>query len=140
MRRLNAFIAGTIVAASVALATTVAYGVDFASEKELCASQWKHFQVIRSQAGLIELSDEQFTDYHTAAQGIVDAEDVRRNKFNVDKNYSNVSAEVTFHANEILKASSSVHDQEEVQVQYRWVTISCKNCHRMYRTDERISP
>lgn len=139
MRRLKAFIAGTIAAASVAIATTVAYG-DFATEKDLCASQWEHFQLIRSQAGLIELSDEQFSKYKTAAQSIVDAEGVRQKKFNVDKNYHNVSAEVTFHANEIVKASSNVHDQEEVQVQYRWLTISCKNCHRMYRTDERISP
>ena len=139
MRRLNAFIAVTIVAASVAITATVAYA-DFASVKELCASQWKHFQVIRSQAGLIGLTDEQFVRYEKAAQAILEAEGVRQNKFSEDKNYRNISGEVSFHANEILKATSSVHDQEEVQVQYRWLTISCKNCHRMYRTDERISP
>lgn len=139
MRRLNAFIAGAIVATGVAIAATVAYA-DFATEKELCASQWKHFQVVRSQAGLIGLTDEQFSKYEAASKGILEAEGVRQSKFSVDKNYSNVSGEVSFHANEILKASTSVHDQEEVQVQYRWLTISCKNCHRMYRTDERISP
>lgn len=139
MRRLGTFIAGTLFAAGIAIATTVAYGADFASENDLCASQWKNFQVIRSQSGLIGLTDEQFSNYENAAQSIVDAEAVRQSKFNVDKNYTYISGEVTFHANEIVKAAK-IKDQEEIQVQYRWLTISCKNCHRMYRTDERLSP
>lgn len=136
MRRVIVFIAGAIVTTSVAIA---AYAADFASEKELCSAQWGHFQLIRSQAGLVEPTDEQFSKYKSAAQDIVDGEAVRQNKFNVDKNYHNVSAEVAFHAGEIIKAVQA-KDQEEVQVQYRWLTISCKNCHRMYRTDEKLSP
>ncbi len=139
MRRLNAFIAGTIVAAGVAIATTVAYGADFASVKELCSNQWNNFQVIRSMAGLTAPTDEQFVTYNKSAQAVVDGETARQAKFNADKNYHNVSAEVAFHAGEIVKAAQA-KDQEEIQVQYRWLTISCKNCHRMYRTDEKLSP
>lgn len=138
MRRLNAFISGAIVATGVTIMTTVAYA-DFASVKELCSSQWSNFQVIRSMSGLTAPTDEQFSMFNKAAQSIVDAETVRQNKFNVDKNYRNVSTEVAFHAGETVKAAQ-VKDQEEIQVQYRWLTISCKNCHRMYRTDEKLAP
>ena len=139
MRRLNAFIAGTIVATGIAIAATISYGADFASVKELCSNQWNNFQTVRSMSGLTQPTDEQFSTFNKAAQAIVDAETVRQNKFNADKNYHNISTEVAFHSSEIVKAAQA-KDQEEIQVQYRWLTISCKNCHRMYRTDEKLSP
>ncbi|MDR4507470.1 MAG: cytochrome c [Candidatus Brocadiaceae bacterium] len=135
MKLKNGIIAGTL-ALVVAGVASVSYG---ATQQELCKKMWGPFQELRKVTGLMESG--QMDGAKTAAQGKAILEDATtsRDSVAVDENYKVLNGEVIFHAEGIVKGGEA-GDLEEIQVQFRRLTIACRNCHKIYQSERRLVP
>ena len=129
-------IAGTITL-FIAAVSSVSYGQ--ASQGELCKKMWDNFQGMRAMTGLSQASDEQFSKFSGFAKAIITDTKASSEKFASDKNYKVLNDEVLYHSTEIDKASGK-KDLEEIQVQFRRLTIACRNCHKIYKSELKLVP
>ena len=129
-------IAGTITL-FIAAVSSVSYGQ--ASQGELCKKMWDNFQGMRAMTGLSQASDDQFSKFSGFAKAIVADTKTSSEKFANDKNYKVLNDEVLYHSTEIDKASGK-KDLEEIQVQFRRLTIACRNCHKIYKSELKLVP
>ena len=129
-------IAGTITL-FIAAVSSVSYGQ--AGQGELCKKMWDNFQGMRAMTGLSQASDEQFSKFSGFAKAIITDTKASSEKFASDKNYKVLNEEVLYHSGEIDKASGN-KDLEEIQVQFRRLTIACRNCHKIYKSELKLVP
>lgn len=129
-------IAGTITL-FIAAVSSVSYGQ--AGQGELCKKMWDNFQGMRAMTGLSQASDEQFSKFSGFAKAIITDTTTSSEKFASDKNYKVLNGEVLYHSTEIDKASGK-KDLEEIQVQFRRLTIACRNCHKIYKSELKLVP
>ncbi|MHC4197342.1 MAG: hypothetical protein ACYSRP_05445 [Planctomycetota bacterium] len=134
------------VTASLALLFVGAISADSygASSRELCASSAKEFQKINRLKGYFpeELSD---VDYRTILQAgatIKANEEERIKSANVDANTRSLSMLVAIHAGNIEERSKGdkVGLIEEVGHSYRFLFLSCRSCHQIYKTEAGLAP
>ncbi|OQD46717.1 hypothetical protein BIY37_01520 [Candidatus Brocadia sapporoensis] len=136
MRLKKGIFAGTITL-FVAAMSSVSYGQ--ASQAELCKKMWDDFQAMRAMTGLSAADDSNFGKFSAAAKAITADTEISKSKFATDKNYNVLNDEVIYHSNEIDKAAAN-KDLEEIQVQFRRLTIACRNCHKIYRSELKLVP
>jgi len=129
-------IAGTITL-FIAAVSSVSYGQ--AGQGELCKKMWDNFQGMRAMTGLSQASDDQFSKFSGFAKAIITDTKASSEKFASDKNYKVLNDEVLYHSTEIDKASGN-KDLEEIQVQFRRLTIACRNCHKIYKSELKLVP
>lgn len=115
---------------------SIGYG---ATQQELCKNMWDPFQSMRAVTGLMELTPEQCTQLSKDAAAVLAGAKESHDSISVDKNYKVLNDEVTYHAANI-DAASKANDLEEVQVQFRRMTIACRNCHKIYKSEQRLVP
>ncbi|MCF6156974.1 MAG: hypothetical protein E3K32_00050 [wastewater metagenome] len=130
-----------IFAGAVALVLTAMVSVSHAevTQKELCKNMWDSFQGMRKMTGLMEATDEQFSMFSDYSKKIAD--DTKKSTEGVakDKNYKVLNEEVLYHVDQIDKAATN-KDLEEIQVQFRRLTIACRNCHKIYKSEMKLVP
>ncbi len=129
-------IAGTITL-FIAAVSSVSYGQ--ASQGELCKKMWDNFQGMRAMTGLSAADDAQFGKFGEYAKSITADTNASTEKFASDKNYKVLNGEVLYHSGEIDKAAGN-KDLEEIQVQFRRLTIACRNCHKIYKSELKLVP
>ena len=128
--------AGTITL-FIAAVSSVSYGQ--ASQGELCKKMWDNFQTMRAMTGLSTADESQFAKFSSSAKAIIADTETSKDKFATDKNYNVLNDEVLYHSTEIDKAAAN-KDLEEIQVQFRRLTIACRNCHKIYRSELKLVP
>ena len=128
--------AGTFTLFIVAV-SSVSYGQT--SQGELCKKMWDNFQTMRAMTGLSAADESNFAKFATAAKSINADTESSKSKLATDKNYNVLNDEVLYHSTEIDKASTN-KDLEEIQVQFRRLTIACRNCHKIYRSELKLVP
>mgnify|MGYP003393276629 FL=1 len=121
----------------IAAVSSVSYGQT--SQGELCKKMWDNFQTMRAMTGLSAADESNFAKFATAAKSINADTESSKSKFETDKNYNVLNDEVLYHSTEIDKASTN-KDLEEIQVQFRRLTIACRNCHKIYRSELKLVP
>lgn len=136
MRLKKGIFAGTITL-FIAAVSSVSYGQ--ASQGDLCKKMWDNFQGMRAMTGLSAADDSQFAKFSECAKAISADTETSKSKFATDKNYNVLNDEVLYHSSEIDKAASN-KDLEEIQVQFRRLTIACRNCHKIYRSELKLVP
>lgn len=126
-----------------ALALSLSAGlVSAGTEGELCKSQAAAYDVLKEYSGQLGITDEEYGVIAKAGQTILDNENTRQSQFKVDQNYENISKLLQVHAGDIVKAATEKGDSaiENVAFSYRFVFLSCRACHRIYKTEEGLSP
>lgn len=136
MRLKKGIFAGTFTL-FIAAVSSVSYGQ--ASQGELCKKMWDNFQTMRAMTGLSAADESNFASFAKAAKEITADTETSKSKFATDKNYNVLNDEVLYHSNEIDKAATN-KDLEEIQVQFRRLTIACRNCHKIYRSELKLVP
>ncbi len=121
----------------IAAVSSVSYGQT--NQGELCKKMWDNFQTMRAMTGLSAADESNFAKFATAAKSINADTESSKSKFATDKNYNVLNDEVLYHSTEIDKASTN-KDLEEIQVQFRRLTIACRNCHKIYRSELKLVP
>ena len=124
-----------------ALAITVFSGsTSFAhdSESALCSANRDAFLVFKDYAGQLGVTDEEYDAIGKAGQIVLDNETERQSKFNVDSNYTNISKLLQIHAGDIVKAAKEKSESaiEDIGYSYRFVFLSCRACHMIYKWDQ----
>lgn len=135
MRLKKGIFAGTVALFVTAMAS-VSYGQ---TQSELCKKMWDSFQGMRAMTGLAEADDAQFGKFTEYAKTIASDSKISMDSISSDKNYKVLNEEAIYHANEIEKAAS-IKDLEEIQVQFRRLTIACRNCHKIYKSELKLVP
>nr|6R6N_A Chain A, Small soluble cyt c [Candidatus Kuenenia stuttgartiensis] len=110
-----------------------------ATQQEIMKNMWDPFQSMRAVTGLMELTSGQCTQLSKDAAAILAGVKESHDSISVDKNYKVLNDEVAYHAANI-DAAAKANDLEEVQVQFRRMTIACRNCHKIYKTEQRLVP
>jgi cytochrome c556 len=136
MRFKKFIFAGTFTLFAAAM-SSVSYGQ--ANQGELCKKMWDNFQGMRAMTGLSAADDSQFAKFSECSKAIVADSKTSTEKFSSDKNYTVLNQEVIYHSSELDKAATN-KDLEEIQVQFRRLTIACRNCHKIYRSELKLVP
>ncbi|MCF6149248.1 MAG: cytochrome c [Candidatus Kuenenia sp.] len=110
-----------------------------ATQQEICKNMWDPFQSMRAVTGLMDLTAEQSAQVSKDAAVILAGAKDSHDSISVDKNYKVLNDEVTYHAANI-DAAAKASDLEEIQVQFRRMTIACRNCHKIYKSEQRLVP
>ncbi|MBM4053941.1 MAG: cytochrome c [Planctomycetes bacterium] len=110
-----------------------------ATQQEICKGMWDPFQSMRAITGLMDLNSDQCSQVSKDAQVILAGAKDSHDNILVDKNYKVLNDEVTYHAANIDSAAKE-NDLEEIQVQFRRMTIACRNCHKIYKSEQRLVP
>ncbi len=135
--RLKKGIFAVTVTMFIAAVSSVSYGQ--ANQGEICKKMWDNFQGMRAMTGLSQADDSQFGKFAEFSKAIVADAKASAEKFASDKNYKVLSEEAVYHSSEIVKASGN-KDLEEIQVQFRRLTIACRNCHKIYKSERNLVP
>lgn len=129
-----------IFAGTVALFVTAMASVSHAeTQSDLCKKMWPNFQGMRAMTGLAVADDAQFAKFSECAKAIAADCKISFDSISPDKNYKILNEEAIYHANEIDKAAQN-KDLEEIQVQFRRLTIACRNCHKIYKSEMNLVP
>lgn len=135
--RLKKFVFAGVFSLFIAATSSVSYGQ--AAQGDLCKKMWDNFQGMRAMTGLSAADDGQFNKFSDCANSIVTDTKTSSEKFASDKNYKVLNDEVLYHSTELGKAAKN-KDLEEIQVQFRRLTIACRNCHKIYRSELKLVP
>ena len=135
MRLRNGILAGTVTL-FIAAVTSVSY---WQTQGDLCKKMWDNFQGMRAMTGLSAADDAQFGKFGDYAKAVVADTKTSSEKIATDKNYKVLNDEVLYHSNETVKAAAN-KDLEEIQVQFRRLTIACRNCHKIYKSELKLVP
>lgn len=121
----------------IAAISSVSYGQ--ASQGDLCKKMWDNFQTMRAMTGLSAADASQFGKFSECSKSIIADTKTSSEKFATDKNYKVMNDEVLYHSNELDKAATN-KDLEEIQVQFRRLTIACRNCHKISKSELKLVP
>ncbi len=119
-------------------------GYCFSSVKDLCSDSAKEFQKINQLKGFMpdQLTDADYKNIEQAAEKMVNNENTRQSKFNIDANTKNISKLVQTHAGRI--AERCKQDRlgciEDVGHNFRFLFLSCRSCHQIYVTEAGVAP
>lgn len=138
MKGKNFFVAGLIVVAMFIAGTSVGY----ASDQDICKEQIKHYQLIKMNDGLLpgdEFNPYDYKGVETAAKAALVNEGKREHS---DKNHAAITRLVSTHLEDIVTAAGSAAEGavESVGHSMRFLYLSCKACHKVYRTEMRLRP
>jgi cytochrome c556 len=138
MKGKNFFVAGIIVVAMFIAGTSVGC----ASDQDICKEQIKHYQLIKMNDGLLpgdEFNPYDYKGVETAAKAALANEGKREH---VDKNHAAITRLVSTHLEHIVTAAGSAAEGavESVGHSMRFLYLSCKACHKVYRTEMRLRP
>ena len=138
MKGRNFYVAGLIVVAMFMAGTTVGY----ASDKEICKEQIKQYQLIKMNDGLLpgdEFNPYDYKGVEAAAKTALENEGKREHG---DKNHAAISKLVSTHLGNIVAAAGAAGEGavESVGHSMRFLYLSCKACHKVYRTEMRLRP
>lgn len=136
MRLKKWFFAGTVTL-FIASVSSISYGET--TQSELCKKMWDSFQGMRAMTGLAEASDEQFGKFSKFSKEITEQTNTSLASVAPDMNYKVLDEEVLYHSNQIDEAAAN-KDLEEIQVQFRRLTIACRNCHKIYKSELKLVP
>lgn len=134
----NFFVAGLIVVAMFMAGTTVGY----ASDKDICEKQIDLYIKIKMNDGLLpgdEFNPYDFKGVAAAAATMLENEGKRTHD---DKNHAAITKLVSSHLAGIQKAAGTADEGavESVGHSLRFLYLSCKACHKVYRTEMRLRP
>lgn len=135
MRLKTGILAGTAALFVTAMAS-ISYGQ---TQSELCKKMWDSFQGMRAMTGLMTADDSDFAKFSECVKVIKAESTTSLENVSPDKNYQVLNEEVLYHATEIEKATAD-KDLEEIQVQFRRLTIACRNCHKIYKSEMNLVP
>lgn len=132
------FVAGLIVVAMFIAGTSVGY----ASDQDICKEQIKHYQLIKMNDGLLpgdEFNPYDYKGVEAAAKAALANEGKREHS---DKNHAAITRLVSTHLEDIVTAAGSAAEGavESVGHSMRFLYLSCKACHKVYRTEMRLRP
>lgn len=138
MKGKNFFVAGIIVVAMFLAGATVGY----ASDQDICKKQIDFYIKIKMNDGLLpgdEFNPYDFKGVAEAAAAMLENEGQRTHS---DKNHAAITKLVSGHLADIQKAASSAVEGsvESVGHSIRFLYLSCKACHKVYRTEMRLRP
>jgi cytochrome c556 len=138
MKGKNFFVAGLIVVAMFMAGATSVY----ASDKDICKEQIKHYQLIKMNDGLLpgdEFNPYDYKGVEAAAKAALANEGKRTHS---DKNHAAITKLVSHHLTNIVTASGSAAEGavESVGHSMRFLYLSCKACHKVYQTEKRLRP
>jgi len=138
MKGKNFFVAGLIVVAMFIAGTSVG----FASDQDICKEQIKHYQLIKMNDGLLpgdEFNPYDYKGVEAAAKSALENEGKREHS---DKNHEAISKLVATHLEHIVTAAGAAGEGavESVGHSMRFLYLSCKACHKVYRTEMRLRP
>ena len=138
MKVKNFFVAGFVVVAVFMAGTTVS----FASDKDICEEQIKHYQLIKMNDGLLpgdEFNPYDYAGVKKAAEAALANEAKRTHG---DKNHAAITAMVSHHLSNIVTAAGGGGEGavESVGHSMRFLYLSCKACHKVYQTEKRLRP
>ena len=138
MKGKNFFVAGLIVVAMFMAGTTVG----FASDKEICKEQIKHYQLIKMNDGLLPGDEFNPYDYKGVEAAAKEALANEGKREHGDKNHAAISKLVSTHLEHIVTAAGAAGEGavESVGHSMRFLYLSCKACHKVYRTEMRLRP
>ena len=138
MKGKNFFVAGLIVVAMFMAGTTVG----FASDKEICKEQIKHYQLIKMNDGLLPGDEFNPYDYKGVTAAAKKALENEGKREHGDKNHAAISKLVATHLEHIVTAAGAAAEGavESVGHSMRFLYLSCKACHKVYRTGMRLRP
>ena len=136
MRLKKCIFAGTFTL-FIAAISSVSYGQ--ASQGDLYKKMWDSFQGMRAMTGLAAADASQFGKFSDCSKTIISETKTSSEKFAADKNYKVLNEEVLYHSTELDKAATN-KDLEEIQVQFRRLTIACRNCHKIYKSELKLVP
>ncbi len=138
MKGKNFFVSGIIVVALLMAGTTVG----FASDKEICEKQIDFYLKMKMNDGLLpgdEFNPYDFKGVETAAATMLANEEKRTHD---DKNHAAITKLVSGHLANIQKAAAKASEGsvESIGHSLRFLYLSCKACHKVYRTEMRLRP
>ncbi len=114
------------------------------SSKEICASSAKEFQKINRLKGYFpeELTDADYETLRKAGEVMKNNEQERIEKFNVDANTRAMSQTVQIHAGNIEERArgDKVGLIEDIGHSFRFLFLSCRSCHQVYKTEAGLAP
>jgi len=138
MKGKNFFVAGLIVVAMFMAGTTVGY----ASDQDICTKQIDFYIKIKMNDGLLpgdEFNPYDFKGVAAAAATMLENEGKRTHS---DKNHAAITKLVSGHLANIKSAADKANEGavESVGHSLRFLYLSCKACHKVYRTEMRLRP
>jgi hypothetical protein len=138
MKGKNFFVAGLIVVAMFMAGTTVGY----ASDQDICKKQIDFYIKIKMNDGLLpgdEFNPYDFKGVAEAAATMLENEGQRTHN---DKNHAAITKLVSGHLDDIKTAAGKAAEGsvESVGHSLRFLYLSCKACHKVYRTEMRLRP
>ncbi|MBS1257506.1 MAG: hypothetical protein MAG551_00550 [Candidatus Scalindua arabica] len=138
MKGKNFFVAGILVVAMFIAGTSVG----IASDQDICKEQIKHYQLMKMNDGLLpgdEFNPYDYKGVEAAAKAALENEGKREHN---DKNHEAISKLVATHLEHIVTAAGAAKEGavESVGHSMRFLYLSCKACHKVYRTEMRLRP
>ena len=138
MKGKNFIVAVLIVVGMFMVGTTVGY----ASDKDICKEQIKHYQLIKMNDGLLPGDEFNPYDYKGVEAAAKEALANEGKREHGDKNHAAISKLVSTHLENIVTAAGAAAEGavESVGHSMRFLYLSCKACHKVYRTEMRLRP
>ncbi len=138
MKGKNFFVAVLIVVGMFMVGTTVGY----ASDKDICKEQIKHYQLIKMNDGLLPGDEFNPYDYKGVEAAAKEALANEGKREHGDKNHAAISKLVSTHLEHIVTSAGAAAEGavESVAHSMRFLYLSCKACHKVYRTEMRLRP
>jgi hypothetical protein len=133
------FVAGLIVVAMLMAGATAGNAAD---DKDICIEQIKHYQLIKMNDGLLpgdEFNPYDFKGVAAAAKAALENEGKRTHD---DTNHAAITQLVSHHLSNIVTAAGQGSEGavESVGHSMRFLYLSCKACHKVYPTEQRLRP
>lgn len=128
---------------ALSLALLIAnFSVSYGSDKEICEKQIECYLKIKMNDGLLpgdEFNPYNFKVVEGAAKAMAENEAKRTHS---DKNHAAITKLVTGHINNIETAAGKASEGsvEVIGHSLRFLYLSCKACHKVYRTEMRLRP
>jgi hypothetical protein len=138
MKGKNFFVAGLIVVAMFMAGTTVGY----ASDQDICEKQIDFYIKIKMNDGLLPGDEFNPYDFKGVAEAAATMLENEGKRTHGDKNHAAITKLVSGHLANIKTAADKAAEGsvESVGHSLRFLYLSCKACHKVYRTEMRLRP
>ncbi|MFQ5713081.1 MAG: hypothetical protein ACE5GU_03520 [Candidatus Scalinduaceae bacterium] len=138
MKKKSIFIV-CIISVSLLIASS---SVSFGSDKDICKKQIDYYLKIKMNDGLLpgdEFNPYDYKGVAAAAKAMLANEKKRTHN---DKNHAAITKLVIGHLADIEEAASKAvpGSVESAGHSLRFLYLSCKACHKVYRTEKRLRP
>lgn len=142
MKRKNIFVTSLIAISLFIASISVSIGSDFAADGAICKKQIENYLKIKMNDGLLPGDEFNPYDYKGVAAAAKEMLALEGTRTAIDKNHAAITKLVSIHLSDIEKAASSAAEGavESVGHSIRFLYLSCKACHKVYRTEVRLRP